>query len=732
MRNESSLSRPSLSRSWVAMIGLVCPVAASAHNWSYGFVWADSPSSASYTPDAYYAYSDAGNPPRIERSQTGKYTVNFPGMSGIHALEANVQVTAYGTSSDYCKAQSWSGDTITVLCFDATGDVVDTLFSVLYLEQDFAPHTSLTPPDLGPTDVGRYAFALATQPANPSYAPHPSYASNPGGGAITATRTGTGAYTITFAGMFGIGTGGGHAQVTAYGAGSARCRVRSWGNENVNVRCFDASGAPADSAYSVLYWRTDAGDPGVAYAWAGLPTTASYTPDANYSFNASGGTLAASRTSTGSYGMLWNGMSGIGVNGGNVQVAAYDSGGADVRCKVASWSGTSAFVRCFDTAGNPVDSAYTVLFLKTPKKPWAREYAYAHAGIPSTPSYHPYAGQSHNAVGGHDFGSAYFDPRTDIEITRSGVGIYEADFEGFRAYPGGGNVQVVSTDASASYCHVGWWSEETAEVRCFDATGSPRDSSFTVFYLKAPAENTSVAYAWAGSPTLASYTPAASYAHNPAGGAITATRSGTGLYAMVWSGFSGLAAGGGHPQVTAYGASNRRCQIQFWGGDSVLVRCFDSAGNLADSAYSILYLRPAPEDDGLAFTWADQPSVPGFYTPNPLYSFNAGNDVRAYGHGVGDESVEFLELEWRGVSDGTNLITGYGLSDNRCRFSNYGINSLTAACFDAAGNPFDTRLNALRVEPVAVPEPGHVAMLASGIALTGLFARRRSRQERAL
>ncbi len=45
----------------------------------------------------------------------------------------------------------------------------------------------------------------------------------------------------------------GHAQVTAYGGGSTRCKVQSWTSSAsaklVNVLCFDTAGAPADSRY---------------------------------------------------------------------------------------------------------------------------------------------------------------------------------------------------------------------------------------------------------------------------------------------------------------------------------------------------------------------------------------------------------------------------------------------------------------------------------------------------
>jgi hypothetical protein len=45
------------------------------------------------------------------------------------------------------------------------------------------------------------------------------------------------------------------------------------------------------------------------------------------------------------------------------------------------------------------------------------------------------------------------------------------------------------------------------------------------------------------------------------------------------------------------------------------------------------------------------------------------------------------------------------------------------ACLDPVGNPIDAPWNGLRVKP-AVPEPGHVALLASGTALLAVLSRR--------
>lgn len=75
-----------------------------------------------------------------------------------------------------------------------------------------------------------------------------SYVFNSGGGNVTVTRSGVGTYSVVFA---TLDIFPGHVQVTAYGGGSAMCKVGSWGTSNANVRCYDAAGALVDSSFTV-------------------------------------------------------------------------------------------------------------------------------------------------------------------------------------------------------------------------------------------------------------------------------------------------------------------------------------------------------------------------------------------------------------------------------------------------------------------------------------------------
>ena len=110
----------------------------------------------------------------------------------------------------------------------------------------------------------RQAFVWANEPSDPSYTPQPAYSYNSTGGPITVTRTGTGDYSVRFAGLGGNGSAGGHVQATAFGASNHLARVRWWNSTDsdlvAHIRCVDSSGASIDSRFTVLVtWPPPAG-----------------------------------------------------------------------------------------------------------------------------------------------------------------------------------------------------------------------------------------------------------------------------------------------------------------------------------------------------------------------------------------------------------------------------------------------------------------------------------------
>jgi hypothetical protein len=110
------------------------------------------------------------------------------------------------------------------------------------------------PPDQFRRHHGGYV--LTDQPAALSYIPPAPFQENTTGGTNTITRLGIGNYKVTLPGLKAFDS---VAVATAYGDNSGYCTVESWGAidsrnpTTANVRCFDKTGAPADSRFTLLY-----------------------------------------------------------------------------------------------------------------------------------------------------------------------------------------------------------------------------------------------------------------------------------------------------------------------------------------------------------------------------------------------------------------------------------------------------------------------------------------------
>lgn len=103
-------------------------------------------------------------------------------------------------------------------------------------------------------------------------------------------------------------------------------------------------------------------------------------------------------------------------------------------------------------------------------------------------------------------------------------------------------------------------------------------------------------FAWAHSPTSASYTPSSTYAYNSANGPVTARRLSVGNYEVKFDGLGGQGRAGGNVQVTGYGSSQNDCKVYFWssgGSDfAARVRCLTPSGASVDDRFTILITWP--------------------------------------------------------------------------------------------------------------------------------------------
>lgn len=326
--------------------------------FAWGFVWAQQ-ATGTFTASPSYSRSSSGLANTITQTGVGSYRVDFPGIG--NETGGNVQVTAYGGGSERCKVNFWqsSGTTLQafVSCFSSAGAPANTLFTASYVRR---PVSALCCGAAG-------AYLWADQPSTASYTPSTTYQWNSTGVNNTITRTGVGSYTANMPGMSFVG---GTVEVTAYGTGSAHCKVVSWFSTSVNVACFTAAGAPTDSMFTLNYDNklSPNGGPSFAYAWADQPSSASYTPSTTYQFGALAsecssfvGPITVQRSTVGRYAVQ---IPSLSPTGSNVKVTAYGSGGE--ACKVVGWgssgTGTQVSVACFNAAGAAVDTRYVVVY----------------------------------------------------------------------------------------------------------------------------------------------------------------------------------------------------------------------------------------------------------------------------------------------------------------------------------------------------------------------------------
>jgi hypothetical protein len=212
------------------------------------FVYADSPTTASYTPELAHQYNSTGGTNSIARSAAGNYTVYIPGLASIHS---SVQVTAVGatnTSAARCKTDGWgteagTGSYVTVLCFDATGAAADETFTLAYaVEEPFGLVTATTTP-------GAWAWAN-NGTAKKAYPTEANYQYN--GfitGRLTSQRSGIGSYTVQIPGTPSYSTS--DVLVTAYGSDSSYCNSSGW--YPINVSCYAQGGTPINEQFNAAY-----------------------------------------------------------------------------------------------------------------------------------------------------------------------------------------------------------------------------------------------------------------------------------------------------------------------------------------------------------------------------------------------------------------------------------------------------------------------------------------------
>jgi len=317
-----------------------------------------------------YGGNSAGGSNGISRLGAGWYRVAF---THVGAPQGNVLVSALSSHPRLCLADTWTeaggaptDETVDVRCYDKTGSPSNTRFIVNWLSA---------------TDIGgRLAYANNFSPTDDCGTA--AYQFDSFGGSIGIC---VGPMVQTEVQIPYLGSYRGTAQVSATAhrpiddlstTSPGFCTLGSFHkvmnpvsgyDEYVDSRCYNV---PGDSSgiyreYNVWFMQ-GLGMKGfqgtnVAYLLADRPAADSYTPDTHFSFSSPGGSIHVTRLGSGRYTVLLNGMP----KGGSAQVTAL---GTNPRhCTISSIAYTKpqkVGVRCFDAAGDPKDTKFTLAYAR--------------------------------------------------------------------------------------------------------------------------------------------------------------------------------------------------------------------------------------------------------------------------------------------------------------------------------------------------------------------------------
>jgi hypothetical protein len=319
--------------------------------------------------------------------------------------------------------------------------------------------------------------------------------------------------------------------------------------------------------------------------------------------------------------------------------------------------------------------------------------AWAWAHDSSAASYSPFAGYSWNGSGGA------------ITISRQGTGNYVVHFADVGPHVGG-NVQV-SAYRGTGYCKSAAWIPSangiTAEVRCFSASGAPEDALYAISYMRRTGSTPmSSGYAW-NNLSDSTGIPSSSYQWTDTGLGFFSRHIVPGIYRVT------ARAGGFSPNfatVTAYGSGNSYCGVgelstAVDGSDvEVIVRCFDSGGNKANSRFNlVLGKNPihAP-----SWMWASVDGSGGVGANRVSIhdgSVVLGNAVQTGRQSTGRYWIKSADI--MPVNNSIALVSGHPAVERaaRCRIDFWGSDEQTGgttidvSCHDPSGNLQDSGFN---------------------------------------
>ncbi|MDP9073472.1 MAG: hypothetical protein M3N98_04715 [Actinomycetota bacterium] len=245
------------------------------------------------------AFNTTGGVNVIHRLTAGFWQITFPGLAAPGGVaEVTGNITGAG-ALDNCEAAYWvpsgSDELVGVRCYDENGNPFDGDFFASYT----ADGTGTTAP---------FAFARADQPSTTFYRPGLTFQYNSAGSAITVRRTSVGRYHVAIPNQPSVAGSDGTVKVTPFGEDGHLCTVVGYGPNpagsgvRIDAACFDSTGSPADSDFTIVWARNTSivglDAPEWAYGLADQPSNTSvhgYTPIARDQFDSvdGGPTLGA-------------------------------------------------------------------------------------------------------------------------------------------------------------------------------------------------------------------------------------------------------------------------------------------------------------------------------------------------------------------------------------------------------------------------------------------------------
>jgi hypothetical protein len=313
------------------------------------------------------------------------------------------------------------------------------------------------------------------------------------------------------------------------------------------------------------------------------------------------------------------------------------------------------------------------------------------------------------ATGSYDADPAYsYNSSSAINhVTRLSTGSYRVDFPNLAAATPGGNVQVTAYGPGSERCKVESWTWNTSQavqafVLCFDSNGARVDTRFAVAYKRRRTDAADIGgYVRADQPTASSYMPDAFFQWSSAGIDATVSHgSSPGTYSVK---FPSLGFSGGTVQVTAVGSGSERCNAVDWEQrdyQRLTVNCFDNAGRLVDSAFSLLIAKDTPNGPGsYGYVWADQPTTPSYVensTRTRAFTYKEVGPVTVSRSSVGHYWVTFQGLGFSTTKPSHAQVSSYGGAGSACKVVGWSVTlgKVEVACFGPGGTPVDAPFTA--------------------------------------